>query len=87
MSQKYLTPEEAIEMLPDDEYVHTFRQSGIDGIGVLMGADWNRSDVIDAINKYKPQLSGQTASSMGHGIVLEDDRGFVFIETNGVGIS
>ena len=74
-----LTFEEAEKMLPDRDVIHTFRQGGI----ALIGCDWDKQDIIDTIKKFSNtvQLSGTTATSMGHGIVLEDDNGYLFIET------
>ena len=75
----YLTIDEALNMLPEREVVHTFRQAGF----TIIGCDWNRDDVINVMKKHidTVQLSGKTATSMGHGIVMEDDRGYLFIET------
>ena len=75
----FLTIEEAKNMLPVRDVVHTFRQGGL----ALIGCDWDKSDVLDTMNKFSDaiQLSGETATSMGHGIVLEDDKGYLFIET------
>ncbi len=72
-----LTKEEAIEMLPEGEYIHTFRNSSF----VLIGADINRGDVIKAIQEYEVELSGSMATNMGHGMVLVDNHGALFIET------
>ena len=75
----FLTIEEAKKMLPDRDMVSTFRKAGI-GIYTY---DWNKQDIIDTINKFigTVQLSGNTATSIGYGIVLLDDSGYLFIET------
>ena len=73
----YLTPEQAEAMLPEGDWIHTFRQAG----PALIGADWIRSEIIDAFRKYKPELSGRTATAMKHGIVLEDKHGYLFVAT------
>lgn len=75
----YLTPEQAEAMLPKEGRIHTFRQAGF----ALIGADWDRSDILDAIQKFKPELSGEQATAMQHGIVLNDDHGYLFIQTAG----
>ena len=43
----------------------------------------DKKDIIDAMKKFSDtlQLSGKTATSMGHGLVIEDDHGYLFIET------
>ena len=38
---EYLTKEQVLKMLPDGEYIHTFR-----GNGVLIGADWERKEIL-----------------------------------------
>lgn len=40
----YLTDEEAIARLPEKPRIHTFLGGGI----ALIGADWDRADVIEA---------------------------------------
>ncbi len=72
-----LTKEQAINMLPNKEMIHTFRQGG----PTLIGADWDKKDLIEAINKYEVELTGEQARSMGHGMALYDEHGWLFIET------
>jgi hypothetical protein len=78
----FLTFEEAEKMLPngDKDEIHTFRQMG----NLLVGMDFSKQYILDLMNKYcnTVQLSGETATSMGHGIVLEDDKGYLFIESS-----
>jgi hypothetical protein len=73
----FLTPEDAEAMLPDGDLVHTFRGGG----SIIIGADWDRNDLIKSFKKYRPELSGEQATAMNHGIVLTDDRGYLFVET------
>jgi len=70
--------DEAINMLPDGGNIHTFRNPSA---GMMIGADWNRDDIIEAMNKHGVGLSGEQAKAMDHGLVLEDKSGFLFIET------
>jgi hypothetical protein len=77
MERTKLEINEATKMLPDGDTVHTFRNSA----GMLIGADWDRADVLDAIKKHGVELSGSQATAMGHGLVLEDATGFLFVET------
>ena len=73
-----LKPDEAIAMLSDAEYIHTFRQS-MDG--ALIGADWARQDIMDALKKYTAELTGEHAQALKHGIAFCDNHGWVFVET------
>ena len=77
MDRKFLTPEEAEAMLPEGEYIHTFRG----GSGIMIGADWKRESIIEAFKTRKPELSGQFATAMGHGIAFFDDNGALFVKT------
>jgi len=71
--------DKAVAMLPDGDRVHTFRQGGMG----LIGADWPREKIVEAIEKYLDTLNETTGVSkgMGHGLVLVDDTGPLFIET------
>lgn len=69
--------EVAKSMLPDGDTVHTFRNSST----MLIGAYWNKKDILTAIEKYGVELSGPQATRMKHGLILTDDRGHLFIET------
>ena len=75
--RKALTRGMAIAMLPPTPRIHTFRSTG----ACLVGADWDRADVIEALGRFSPELSGAMASGMKHGIVIEDEHGYLFIET------
>lgn len=75
----FLTSEQAEAMLPNGDYIHTFRS----GTGILLGADWKREKILEAIKTYKPELSGKLATSMDHGIVLFDPDA-LFIATKAV---
>lgn len=77
---KLITVEQAIALLDGDEYVHTFRQAGF----ALLGADWGRAVLIDAMKAAEPdtlQLTGPAASAMGHGLCFADKHGYVFVAT------
>lgn len=73
-----LTADEAIAMLPDGGTVHTFRQPAP---GMLVGTDWDRDEVIAHIGFHGAELSGPTATGMGHGLVIRDLVGVLFVET------
>ena len=74
-----LSYDEAVAMLPDREKVHTFRQGGLG----LLGADWPREKILAAIKEHLDTLNETEGVSkrMGHGLVLVDDTGPLFIET------
>lgn len=75
-----LSTEEAITMLPKRDTIHTFRNPGP---GMLVGADWTRDEIIESVELYGAELSGEKATQMGHGMLIRDDHGYVFIETKG----
>ena len=75
--RKFLSYEEAVAMLPEGKKIHTFRNT----TGILIGADWTRSQILKVLKKFKPELSGPEATNMNHGIVLFDEVGVLFIET------
>ena len=73
-----LTTEQAISVLPDGEYVHTFRGGG----GLIIGADWKRADIVEAIEMAGTVLlTGPGARSMKHGICISNG-GALYIETD-----
>lgn len=84
MSKIFLTEQQAIELLPCCDKIHTFKQAVF---GCLVGADWDREDVIDKIKKsdYR-EVTGNMARSLRHGLAVynKEDTVFdmVFIETN-----
>lgn len=81
--RKFINPEDAINLLPEGETVHTFLNSGM----CLVGADWDRGELIDKIRSvgYR-EITGSMARSMNHGLALwsaGDKRGDVlFVETD-----
>ncbi len=81
--KRFISADEAIELLPEGEYIHTFRQSGI-----LIGADWLREEVIDLIRKSDClELTGGIARKMDHGLAIYDhdakmQSDILFVETD-----
>lgn len=73
-----LTAEEAIAMLPDGETVHTFRGGGM----LLLGADWDRAEILELIRNHLCELAGPGATAMGHGLYVHDGSG-LFVATRG----
>lgn len=72
-----LTYEQAVAMLPDGEQVHAI----LDGDIALIGADWDRADVLALLRDGRPEVSGQQAAASGHGMVAFPPLGPVFIAT------
>ena len=84
MSKKYITYEEAVSLLPDGEYVHTFYNAGVG----LIGADWSKEEILDKLRKSDViELTGNQARSMGHGMCAYNNdtkwhSEILFIETD-----
>lgn len=81
-TKRYLTYDEAVSLLPDGDEIHTFVNGPF-----LIGADWSREDILDKLKKSTIELSGPSASGMGHGIAAytvdgKSYKGLLFIETN-----
>ncbi len=77
--RKKLTPEEAIAMLPDDEMIHTFRQPS-PWYPELLGCDWTREEIVELMRTGEPELSGEVATGLGHGLAVFAG-GWMFVET------
>lgn len=73
----FLTFEEAEAMLPDEPMIHTFRTPAMN---VMLGCDWARDEILSLLQNGAPELSGEIATSMNHGIVIWSN-GWLFIET------
>lgn len=78
--RKKLTVEEAVALLPAGDTIHTFRNPGV---GMLVGADFPRDEIIERMKKFGVCLSGPAATRMRHGLFIEEPRG-LFVETKGV---
>lgn len=76
----YLNSDEAVSVLPDGDTIHTFLNPLA---GAMLGADWDRSEVVEAITKSPCiHLTGPMARSMKHGLAIEQGDRYVFIETD-----
>ena len=85
MNRRFITAREAEQLLPDRKEIHTFVNMPFG----LIGADWNREDIIDKLNKnkIKIEIAGEQARSIGHGLAVYDDSAkrqsdVLFIETD-----
>lgn len=81
--KKIITSEEAIELLPEGDEIHTFYNKGM----MIIGADWEREDVIEKLEAVDViELTVECARSMKHRICaynhgcLQDE--ILFIETD-----
>ena len=79
----YLSYDEAAALLPDGDEIHTFVEAG----PALIGADWDRESVLELLKIGLPELAGEGAKSLGHGLVafrtVKDGARFspIFIQT------
>jgi hypothetical protein len=74
-----LTADEAIAVIAPGEHVHTFRNPN----GMLIGADWDRADLEEAVRKASVRtLTGGGARHMKHGLAIEVDDRWLFVETS-----
>ena len=70
--------EDAVKRLPDGPHIHTFRQAG----PMLLGADHARESLIADMRAAKViEVTGGRARAMNHGLALQDEHGFLFIQT------
>lgn len=82
--RKFITVEEAVDLLPEGDYIHTF----FDMPFGLLGADWSREDVIDTLKTSdKIELTGEKARGLGHGIAVYNNdtkkqSEILFVETD-----
>ena len=82
--KKIITVDEAIKILPEDNYVHTFVNLSMG----LVGADWSKEDIIDKLKSVDTiEISGDCARNMGHGLVVYNSDArwqsdLLFIETD-----
>lgn len=82
--RKFITVEEAVDLLPKGDYIHTFFNMPFG----LLGADWNREDVIDTLKTSdKIELTGEQARGLGHGLAVYNNdtkkqSEILFVETD-----
>lgn len=73
----FITTAEAISLLPLYDSIHTFRSSSF----ALIGADWSRKALIDAIKTSECEIGGEQCKRMGHGLVVHSG-GPLFVEVD-----
>lgn len=65
-----LTTEQALSMLGEGDEIHTFRTPSP---GVMLGCDWKRQHILDAIEDNECELGGPMCQSMNHGLIVHVD--------------
>ena len=83
--KRYLTYEEAVSILPNDENIHTFKNAPFG----LLGADWSKEEIFELLKNTETviELTGEQARAMKHGMcAYRKDAKYqsqiVFIETD-----
>jgi len=78
--KRFITDAEALHLIKEGEYVHTFRSVN----NILLGADISRIRLMQILEAFpdKIEIAGEAARSMGHGIAIVDDIGPLFIATD-----
>lgn len=76
--KEFISFERAVEKLSDKEFIHTFRSVG----PISLGANIDRVGLIETMKEFQDtlEIAGENARLMGHGLVLTDDKGPLFIE-------
>ena len=73
----FLEADDAIAMLDiHDGHVHTFTPGPM-----MIGCDWKKGAAIDFIREGKPELSGEIATGMGHGLCVISGNTIRFFAT------
>ncbi len=73
-----LTPEQAKAMLPEGDEIHTFRSYVP---GVLLGADWGRDALVEAIDAADTlEIGGPACRNVNHGLVVWTGNDPLFVE-------
>jgi hypothetical protein len=81
----YLSYDEAIQILPDSENIHTF----INATFGLLGADWSKNNILNRLKEVDSviELTGEQARKMGHGMCVYNKNSkyqsdILFIQTD-----
>lgn len=75
----FLDKDEALRLLSDHEEIHTFRDAG----ACLIGADWEREELVKAISGgCSAEIGGDACRKVGHGLVLFVDAKPLFVEVD-----
>lgn len=81
----YLNYDEAVSLLPNGKYIHTFYNAQFG----LIGADWSREDILNKLKESDIviELTGEQAKAMKHGMCAYSKNAkyqseILFIETD-----
>ena len=77
MSDEIISKENALKMLPAGDTVHTFRNGG----NILLGAEWDKKDILNLFDKFEIVLAGENAKALNHRLAVNDGS-WIFIETS-----
>ena len=78
MTTQTIAFDDAVKLLPEGEFIHTFRQAG----HALLGAGHDRESLLAAMRAAESiEVTGPAAQAMDHGLALFDEHGVLFIET------
>ncbi len=72
-----LTKAEAVAMVPQSDWIRVLSNAG----NVFFDAQWERSAVLDAIERRVPEVAGPTATADGFGLVVWESGIPFFVET------
>ena len=82
--KKNITADEAIELLPDRDNIHTFINVPLG----LVGGDWSKEEIIDKLKRSDTiEITGECARRMDHGLAVynKDSKwqsDILFVETD-----
>lgn len=76
----FITPDEALALIPDGEYVHNFATGGF----VMLGCDFSREGAREAFEAAKEiEIGGPQCQAMRHPIVVHEHGGrYTFFEAD-----
>jgi hypothetical protein len=76
-SRVVLSKEEASSLLPKEDLIHSFQSVGT----VLIGADWEKEELVDLINRCECEIGGPKSIELGHGLVIRIGDIPLFVNT------
>ncbi len=63
--REFVPYEQAVNMLADGDTIHCYTNPMP---SVMVGADWDREEVLAFLKTNKPELAGKIATGMGHAL-------------------
>jgi hypothetical protein len=75
--RKKLSLEQALELLPDADLIHTFRNNGKPS-----GIHWPREAIVERFRTHGVEYAGDDARRHNHGLCsFDESSGWLFVET------